>query len=181
MTSTSNTKTIKYTYRFRLYPDSDQMHRLSKSFGSVRYVYNHFLREEKDNYKLNHTHLGYYTNAKTLTVLKNECPFLKECNSQSLQHSLKHLERAYINFFEKRGEEPTFKKKSRHHDSFTVPQFCEIDDKYIYFPKFKQGIRCRFHRQVEGTMLFVILFATVLVNLFVKNLMIKTSNEVLVF
>ena len=147
----SNIKTIKYTYRFRLYPSKDQIKRLSKSFGCVRYIYNYFLAKEKDNYKLNHNHLGYYSNAKALTELKKEHVWLKECNSQSLQQSLKHLERAYTNFFEKRGEEPVFKSKKSHCDSLTVPQFCEIDDSHIYFPKFKEGIRCKFHREVEGT------------------------------
>ena len=151
MSNTSNNKTIKYTYKFRLYPNKEQIHRLSKSFGCVRYVYNHFLSEEKDNYKLNHNHLGYYSNAKALTELKKEHEWLKECNSQSLQHSLKHLDRAYTNFFEGRGEEPVFKSKKSHYDSFTIPQFCSIDEKHICFPKFKEGIRCKFHRDVEGT------------------------------
>ena len=147
----SNIKTIKYTYKFRIYPSVDQIHRLSMSFGCVRYVYNYFLNKEQESYKKNKKHLGYYSNAKALTELKKEKDWLKECNSQSLQHSLKHLERAYTNFFEKRGELPRFKSKKSHYDSITIPQFCTIDDKYIYFPKFKQGIRCKFHRLVEGT------------------------------
>jgi len=144
-------KTILFTYKFRLYPNRDQIIKLSKSFGCVRFVYNHFLTEEKEAYEKDNIHLGYYSNAKALTELKKEYTWLKECNSQSLQHSLKHLETAYTNFFENRGELPVFKKKSKHHDSFTVPQFCTIDDSHIYFPKFKEGIRCRFHRNVEGT------------------------------
>lgn len=143
-------KSILYTYKFRIYPDSKQIDKLSKSFGCVRYVYNYFLNKEIENYKLNHKHLGYYNNAKQLTKLKKELIWLKECNSQSLQHSLKHLERAYTNFFEKRGELPRFKSKKNHCDSLTIPQFCTIDDKHIYFPKFNEGIRCKFHREVIG-------------------------------
>ena len=146
-----NMKSILYTYKFRIYPNSNQIDKLSKSFGCVRFVYNYFLNKEKENYKINHNHLGYYENAKELTSLKKEHIWLKECNSQSLQHSLKHLERAYTNFFEKRGELPRFKSKKNHYDSLTIPQFCTIDDKYIYFPKFNEGIRCKFHREVIGT------------------------------
>ena len=141
---------ILYTYKFRIYPNSNQIDKLSKSFGCVRYVYNYFLNKEKENYKLNHKHLGYYNNAKELTSLKKELIWLKDCNSQSLQASLKHLERAYTNFFEKRGELPRFKSKKNHYDSITIPQFCTTDDKHIYFPKFNEGIRCKFHRLVEG-------------------------------
>ena len=143
--------TILYTYKFRIYPNTKQIDKLSKSFGCVRYVYNYFLNKEIENYKINHKHLGYYSNAKQLTSLKKELVWLKECNSQSLQASLKHLERAYTNFFEKRGELARFKSKKNHYDSFTIPQFCTIDNKYIYFPKFKEGIRCKFHREVIGT------------------------------
>ena len=147
-------KTILYTYRFRIYPNNDQIIRLSKSFGCVRFVYNYFLNKEKESYDSNHTLLGYYSNAKELTELKKQLVWLKECNSQSLQQSLKHLDEAYKNFFERRSELPVFKSKKDHHDSFTVPQFCTMDDRHIYFPKFKEGIRCRFHRKVEGDMKF---------------------------
>ena len=132
---------ILYTYKFRIYPNSNQIDRLSRSFGCVRYVYNYFLNKEKEEYENNKKHLGYYSNAKELTNLKKELIWLKECNSQSLQHSLKHLESAYTSFFEKRGELPRFKSKRNHHDSITVPQHCRIDDRHIYFPKFREGIR----------------------------------------
>ena len=147
-------KTILYTYKFRLYPNKEQIIRLSKSFGCVRFVYNYFLNKEKEEYRNSKRHLGYYSNAKKLTKLKKELIWLKECNSQSLQYSLKNLERAYTNFYEHRGELPVFKSKKSHYDSFTVPEFTTIDDRYIFFPKFKEGIRCRFHRLVEGNIRF---------------------------
>ena len=148
--------TILYTYKFRIYPNTIQIDRLSKSFGCVRYVYNYFLNKEKENYKINHNHLGYYSNAKKLTKLKKEHIWLKECNSQSLQHSLKHLENAYTKYYREHKTNPDiglprFKSKKNHYDSLTIPQFCSIDDKHIYFPKFNEGIRCKFHREVIGT------------------------------
>ena len=148
--------TILYTYKFRIYPNTKQIDKLSKSFGCVRYVYNYFLNKEIENYKINHNHLGYYSNAKELTSLKKELVWLKECNSQSLQHSLKHLERAYTKYYKEHKTNhdiglPVFKSKKNHYDSLTIPQFCTVDNKYIYFPKFKEGIRCKFHRSVEGT------------------------------
>ena len=91
--------TILYTYKFRIYPNSTQIDKLSKSFGCVRYVYNYFLNKEKESYKNNKKHLGYYNNAKELTNLKKELIWLKQCNSQSLQHSLKHLENAYTKYY----------------------------------------------------------------------------------
>lgn len=74
---------------------------------------------------------------------------MKEINSQTLQHTLRHLETAYINFFRGNAKFPNFKsKKSRN--SFSVPQFVELKDCKVHFPKFKDGIKVRQHRQVEG-------------------------------
>ena len=148
-------KSILYTYKFRIYPNSAQIDKLSKSFGCVRYVYNYFLNKEKEEYKNNKKHLGYYNNVKDLTKLKKKLIWLKECNSQSLQHSLKHLENAYTKYYKEYKTNPDiglprFKSKKNHYDSLTIPQFCTIDDKYIYFPKFNEGIRCKFHREVIG-------------------------------
>ena len=44
-------KSILYTYKFRIYPNSKQIDKLSKSFGCVRYVYNYFLNKETEEYK----------------------------------------------------------------------------------------------------------------------------------
>ena len=68
---------IPYTYKFRIYPNSNQTDRLSRSFGCVRYVYNYFLNREIENYRINHKHLGYYSNAKELTNLKKELAWLR--------------------------------------------------------------------------------------------------------
>jgi len=148
-------KTILYTYKFRIYPNNEQIIKLSRSFGCVRFTYNYFLNKEKEAYENDNIHLGYYSNAKELIKLKKEYIWLKECNSQSLQHSLKHLDNAYTKFFKEHKTNPNiglpvFKSKKRHYDSFTIPQFCTIDDKHIYFPKFKEGIRCKFHSEVVG-------------------------------
>lgn len=144
-------KVVYKTYKFRLEPNAEQKVLLSKHFGSVRFVYNHFLSERKRQYDETHKSDNYYEQAKKLTELKNdgEHLWLKEINSQTLQHALRHLETAYVNFFRGNAKFPNFKsKKSRN--SFSVPQFVELKDGKVHFPKFKDGIKVRQHRQVEG-------------------------------
>lgn len=144
-------KVIYKTYKFRLEPNGEQKVLLAKHFGSVRFVYNHFLSERKRQYDETHKSDNYYEQAKKLTELKNdgEHLWLKEINSQTLQHTLRHLETAYVNFFRGNAKFPNFKsKKSRN--SFSVPQFVELKDGKVHFPKFKDGINVRQHRQVEG-------------------------------
>ena len=84
----------------------------------------------------------------------DEFSWMREVNSQSLQSSLRHLDLAYNSFFRKQASFPKFKSKYNK-QSFTVPQFANIDNGLIKLPKFKNGIRMNMHRTVEGRLLFV--------------------------
>lgn len=145
-------KTIHKAYKFRLEPNDEQKVLLAKHFGCVRFVYNHFLSERKEQYDLNHKSDNYYTQAKKLTELKKDGEYywLSEINSQTLQHALRHLETAYVNFFKKRAKFPNFKSKKTK-NSFHVPQFVELKDGKLYFPKFKDGIKINLHREIVGS------------------------------
>ena len=78
-----------------------------------------------------------------------ETEWLNECNSQSLQHSLKHLDSAFNRFFKKVSKYPRFKSR-KNKQSFRVPQFVVVEEGKIYFPKFKTGIKIEQHREIEG-------------------------------
>lgn len=144
--------TIHKAYKFRLEPNDEQKVLLVKHFGCVRFVYNHFLSERKEQYNLNHKSDNYYAQAKKLTELKKdgEHYWLSEINSQTLQHALRHLETAYVNFFKKRAKFPNFKSKKAK-NSFHIPQFVEMKDGKLFFPKFKDGIKVNLHREIVGT------------------------------
>jgi putative transposase len=143
-------KTIKYTYKFRLDPTEVQIELLNKHFGSVRFVYNYFLNQRKEEYLNNKKSLNYYDQAKELTQLKKkeETNWLKEINSQTLQFSLNCLDLAYQGFFNKRTKFPNFKSK-RSKNSFTIPQFVKVKNGKLFIPKFK-GIKMIMERKIEG-------------------------------
>ena len=142
---------INRAYKFRLYPNKAQIELLSKHFGCTRFVYNYFLNQRKEQYKLTGKSDNYYTQTKTLTILKKqkETVWLKEVNAQTLQFAIKSLEAAYANFFHKRAKFPIFKSKHSK-NSFTVPQFASVSDCRLFIPKFKDGIKCRVHREIKG-------------------------------
>jgi putative transposase len=142
-----------YSYRFRLYPNKEQRILLSKHFGAIRFVYNHFLASRKDKYLASKKSSNYYGDCKLLTELKKKHLWMKEVYSQSLQFSLKCLDAAYNNFFAGRGKFPVFKKKQGH-QSFRIPQNVKIGDNHLYIPKFLEGIKMVKHREVEGTIKF---------------------------
>ena len=99
-------KIIKYTYKFKLEPNKEQQVLLNKHFGSVRWAYNYFLNQRKEEYFNNKKTLNYYDQAKELTQLKKQedKKWLKEINSQTLQFSLNCLDIAYDGFFKKRAK-----------------------------------------------------------------------------
>ena len=142
---------INRTYRFRLYPNREQTELLAKHFGCSRFVYNYFLSQRKEQYRLTGKSDNYYAQAKTLTALKKqeETAWLKEVNAQTLQFAIKSLESAYTNFFKKRAKFPKFKSKHSK-NSFTVPQSASVAGGRLFIPKFTEGIKCRVHREIKG-------------------------------
>ena len=154
-------KEITKTYKYRLYPSLQQEELLAKHFGCTRFVYNKFLALRQEQYRLTGKSDNYYTQSNLLTQLKKEQEYkwLKDVNAQSLQHSLRHLEIAYTRFFTGKGGYPKFKKKNNR-NSFTVPQFITLKDNKLFIPKFKNGIKIKLHRQLQGKILFATISKT---------------------
>ena len=110
----------KKAYKYRFYPSDEQKRILAQTFGCCRYVYNWALRQRTDAYYQHGERLYYEDTAQRLVLLKKqeETIWLNEVSSVPLQQSLRHLDKAFRNFFEGRAEYPTFKKK-RHQQSAT--------------------------------------------------------------
>lgn len=144
-------KTVYRTYKFRMYPNAEQRQVLARYFGSVRFIYNHYLAERKRQYEESGRSDNYAKQAKDLVALKRTEGFdwLKEINSQTLQQTLMHLDTAYKNFFNHTADFPKFKSRKRG-GSFTVPQFCYLENGYVHIPKFKEGLKVKEHRKVKG-------------------------------
>ena len=92
-----------------------------------------------------------------LTKLKNDEQYkwLKEVDCTSLQNSLKDLDRAYKNFFEKRAKYPRFKLKKAHAQSYRTRNNSDavrIIGNKIKLPKIGL-IRAKIHRMVVGRIL----------------------------
>jgi len=146
-------KEIIRTYKFRLQPTSEQEELLAKHFGCVRFVYNYFLDQRKEEY-LKGNKLNYNKQSKFLSQLKKqeEYEWLKEINSQSLQASLVNLETAYLRFFKKLSKFPRFKSK-KNKNSFHIPQNVLVEDNILHIPKFKKGVKFIKHRKIKGNVL----------------------------
>jgi len=165
------------SFKYKLKPNNEQIVLLNKHFGSIRFVYNYFLNERKNEYQNNKNTLNYYDNAKSLTDLKakNEFNWLKEINSQSLQYTLKSLDGAYQNFFKYKKGFPKFKSK-KGKNSFSVPQSVKLKDNHLYIPKFKDGIKVIKHRDFKGIIKSCTISKTPTNEYFV-SILVDTSND----
>lgn len=104
---------VKVRYRFRLYPTDAQAEHLTQVFGSCRYVYNWALRLRTDAYFKDGVSVGYAETSARLTALKRapETAWLNDVSCVPTQQALRHLQTAFVNFFEKRTRYPRFRKK----------------------------------------------------------------------
>ena len=50
---------INRAYKFRLYPNKAQTDLLARHFGCARFVYNYFLNQRKEQYRLNQYTLNF--------------------------------------------------------------------------------------------------------------------------
>jgi putative transposase len=103
----------KRAYRYRCYPTSEQASVLARTFGCARFVYNWALRLRSDAYSQRQERISYAATSAALTALKQqpETAWLNEVSSVPPQQALRHLDRAFRNFFEGRAKYPSFHKK----------------------------------------------------------------------
>lgn len=120
--------------------------------GACRFVFNRALALQNENHEAGNKYIPYGKMASWLVEWKNatETQWLKDAPSQLLQQSLKDLERAYKNFFQKRAAFPRFKKRGQN-DAFRYPQGVKLDQENsrIFLPKLG-WMRYRNSRQVTG-------------------------------
>ncbi|EMT3095159.1 transposase [Neisseria gonorrhoeae] len=142
---------IRKGFKFEIMPNDAQIRKLKQFCGCSRFVFNHALAwqiEQKG--QDNRVKFSYTKIASLLPQWKKELLWLKDCYSQVLQQSLKDLESAFINFFQKRSGFPKFKKKGLK-ESFRFPQGCKLEQQNnrLYLPKIG-WIRYRNSRNVVG-------------------------------
>lgn len=113
---------IHKAYKFRLYPNKEQVILINKTIGCSRFVYNHFLNQWNETYKETGKGLSYGKCSAQLPSLKKqgETEWLKEVDSIALQSSLRNLSDSFDRFFKKQTKYPRFKSKKNPVQSYTT-------------------------------------------------------------
>ena len=148
-------------YKYRMYPSREQVTLLMQHIHACRFVYNHSLEQKIRAYEQEGRKLSCYDLNKQLPALKEEYPWLKEVNSQSLQNANKNLDNAFTRFFREKKGFPRFKSKKNPVQSFQVPQHYAVDFERnrIKLPKLGE-ITAVFHRTFTGTMKYATVSVT---------------------
>src|SRR5579859_5762590 len=140
----------KKAYQFRIYPTDEQKQILARTFGCCRFVYNWALRKKTDAFYHEGERLYYKDLSEALTGLKKqqEYSWLAEVSAVPLQQALRHLDKAFLNFFEGRAAFPTFhKKRGKQSATYTTNAFIWREGK-ITLAKMDTPLAIRWSREL---------------------------------
>jgi putative transposase len=106
---------MEKAYRYRFYPTTEQEQLLRKTMGCVRLVYNKALAARTEAWYERQERVDYVLTSSMLTGWKKqeELDFLNDVSCVPVQQGLRHLQKAFGNFWAGRAKYPNFKKK--HH------------------------------------------------------------------
>ena len=142
-------------YKFRIYPNKEQIILFSKTFGCTRFVFNHALEYKKDMYENNNISLSKIDlNNYVNHELKSKYPFLREVDKFSLTNSIYDLDNAYQKMYKEHSGYPKFKRKYNSYQSYTTNYTnnnieVDYDNNKIKLPKVGK-IKAKVHRKVKG-------------------------------
>lgn len=144
----------RQAFKFKLKTNPKIENCLARFAGSTRFVWNKALAFQKERLDKKEYVLPYNDLAGILVQWKeaDETKWLSESPSQPLQQTLKNLDKALRDAFNKKSPKrfPRFKKKGQS-DSFRYPQGIKLDGSRVFLPKigwvgfFKS-------REIQGTL-----------------------------
>ncbi|TCO58190.1 RNA-guided endonuclease InsQ/TnpB family protein [Actinocrispum wychmicini] len=106
---------VKRAFKYRFTPTVQQERELLRTFGCVRHVYNMALEARTAAWYRERRRVTYAETSALLTEWKttDELAFLNEVSSVPLQQCLRHLQKAFTSFWEKRARYPRYKSRKR--------------------------------------------------------------------
>lgn len=145
-------------YKYRLYPNKQQIEQIQKTFGCCRFVYNQCLslkinKYKNENISMSKIDLNNYCNRE----LKKKYEWLREVDKWSLTNSIYNMDSAYQKFFNEHTGYPKFKSKRDNKKSYntncnyTGKPTIEVsfEKNKIKLPKLK-WVKAKIHREFIG-------------------------------
>ena len=113
-------------YKYRIYPTIDQAKLIQDHFGACRFVYNWALEQKINTYQQIGKSISQLDLCEKLTTLKQEYPWLKEVNAQSLQEITRNLETTFTKFFGEKTRFPKFKSRKIQFSHSPFPKIIRL-------------------------------------------------------
>lgn len=142
-------------YKYRIYPNKQQIEQIQKTFGCCRFVYNQTLAYRKEVYETKKESMSKIDcNNYVNRILKKEYEWLKEVDKFALTNSVYNMDSAYQKFFKEHTSYPKFKSKHDNHKSYTT-NFThgniavDFEENRVKLPKLK-WIKTKVHREFVG-------------------------------
>jgi len=146
-------KNMEQAFRYRVFPTAEQESLLRRTMGCVRLVYNRALAARMEAWYERQQKVDYLQTSALLTDWKKQedLQFLNDVSCVPLQQGLRHLQKAFSNFFAKRAKYPRFKKKrSGGSAEFTRSAF-RWKDGQVWLAKCTEALPIRWSRPLpEG-------------------------------
>jgi putative transposase len=141
---------MEKAFRYRFYPTAEQESLLRRTMGCVRLVYNKALATRTEAWYERQERVGYGETSSMLTGWKQEedLDFLNEVSSVPLQQGLRHLQKAFTNFFAGHAKYPNFKKKRNGGSAEFTKSAFRWKDGQVFLAKSTEPLPIRWSRQI---------------------------------
>ena len=109
-------KKLLKSFKTEINPTAEQKHKINKTIGTCRFVYNFYLAHNREIYERENRFVSGYDFSIWLNnnyIPNNpEFSWIKEVSSKSVKQSIMNAQKAFKNFFDKKANFPKWKKKS---------------------------------------------------------------------
>lgn len=147
---------MKKAYKYRLYPNKNQIRKLDSILDSLRFLYNCALEHRILCYKQWKYSVNWYEQCNSIKEIRDFDGNFNQINHQVCNGLLRKLDKTFKSFFRrvKRGEIPGFPRfKGRDRfNSFTFPIYgngVKIKEKKLYIQNIGE-IKFKLYRNIEG-------------------------------
>jgi putative transposase len=139
-------------FKYRFYPTTEQEQLLRRTLGCVRLVYNKALAIRTEAWYSSQERIDYCQTSAMLTAWKKEeeLSFLKDVSSVPLQQALRHLQKAFTNFWDKRAKYPRFKKKRNGGSATFAKVGFQYKDGQVFLAKCSEPLNIKWTRQLPA-------------------------------
>ncbi len=139
---------VEQAFRYRFYPTTEQESLLRRTLGYVRLVYNRALDARTEAWYERQESIDYVQTSALLTGWKQQedLQFLNEVSCVPLQQGLRHLQKAFSNFFAGRAKYPNFKKKRNGGSAEFTKSAFKWKEGQVFLAKCKDALPIRWSR-----------------------------------